>query len=124
MSDKLEERAREFQQQILSNDVIAMDDEFVTRVAAMLTRVQAEARLSEATNWHRFDKEHDDDSWCCQREKELRDEVIALAQEPATAPAPAKLHECRKDENGRTWECIGVPKRPATAPAPAEGKEG
>ncbi len=79
------------------------------------SRVQAEARLSEATNWHRFDKEHDDDSWCCQREKELRDEVTALAQEPATAPAQAKLHECRKDENGCTWECIGVPKRPATA---------
>ncbi|SRR6266576_1619368 len=49
-------------------------DERVKEIAAALARV----RLEEATNWHRFDKAHDDNSWCCQREKELRDEVMAL----------------------------------------------
>jgi len=48
----------------------------------------AKARLDEATNWHRFDKEHDDDSWCCKREKELRDEVFAL--EMASGEQPGK----------------------------------
>jgi hypothetical protein len=43
-----------------------------------LKLIEAKVRLEEAMNWHRFDKVHDDDSWCCKREKELRDEVMAL----------------------------------------------
>ena len=38
----------------------------------------ATARLEEATNWHQYGTGHDDDSWCCKREQELRDELMAL----------------------------------------------
>lgn len=38
----------------------------------------AKARLDEATEWHQYNTQHDDDSWCCKRESELRDDVMAL----------------------------------------------
>jgi len=60
----------------------------VLKESALLARVQTEAQLSEAQNWHRFNKDHDDDGWCCQREEELRDEVMALDQAAAPPPAP------------------------------------
>ena len=60
----------------------------------------AKARLDEATNWHQYETEHDEDGWCCQREKGLRDEVMALemampaqgsssSEQRATAPCAA-----------------------------------
>lgn len=38
----------------------------------------AKARLNEATNWHQYGTQHDEDGWCCKRENELRDEVMVL----------------------------------------------
>ena len=40
--------------------------------------VLARARLDEASRWHQFTEGHDDDGWCCKRESELRDELMAL----------------------------------------------
>ena len=40
--------------------------------------VISKTRLDEAMNWHQYGTGHDDDSWCCKREQELRDEVMAL----------------------------------------------
>jgi hypothetical protein len=40
----------------------------------------AKARLEEATNWHQFGKEHDEDGWCCKREADLRNTVMAIQQ--------------------------------------------
>ena len=53
---------------------------------------EAKARLSEATNWHQFGEGHDEDGWCCKRETELRDEVMAL--EMAAAPS-RDLYKCK-----------------------------
>jgi hypothetical protein len=40
----------------------------------------AKARLEEATNWHQFGKEHDEEGWCCKREADLRNTVMAIQQ--------------------------------------------
>ena len=45
------------------------------------------ARLDEASRWHQFTEGHDDDGWCCKRESELGDELMALEY---AAPAKEK----------------------------------
>jgi hypothetical protein len=58
-------------------------DEFIGKLLEAIQRreesSEAAARLDEATNWHQFSPTHDEDGWCCKREQELRDEVMARA---------------------------------------------
>jgi len=53
----------------------------------------AKARLDEATNWHQFGKDHDDDGWCCKRENELRNELEAALTPQASQPLQALVAE-------------------------------
>lgn len=50
----------------------------------------AKAHLEEATNWHQYGPKHDEDGWCCQRENELRNEVMALEHTAQSPVAPEK----------------------------------
>jgi hypothetical protein len=62
------------------NPLLSLVEEIVAMCTHKVPPIEiARARLDEATNWHhQFNDKHDDDSWCCKRENELRDEVHAI----------------------------------------------
>ena len=62
------------------------------------------ARLDEASRWHQFTEGHDDDGWCCKRESELGDELMALEYAAPMKHGPGRTTE-NQDLAGN-WVCV------------------